>query len=264
MVASDGYDFFLAPPDYHPDCSFKVGRDPAPACHVRWSGPNKARKHGNCGDSTCDSQRTAKNLIMLINGYEVSLAKVFMISRLVVGWLDGDSQLECHVNRVNPCLIAHIPFQLSLELLKLLKVLSLLTDQFVFYVSMDQVVMQCIHLFVMTCPATLVALQVHAFACRVTVQEVSPCTYYMACGFQRGYCGMQQHHGSKQQVLFSLWNHPAAEKVQNLSVAPGVFAHTFGGEGMGMGAYAITGTDEKTDAHLATWSVGIPYTFLVS
>lgn len=42
MVASDGYDFFLAPPDYHPDCSFKVGRDPAPACHVRWSGPNKA------------------------------------------------------------------------------------------------------------------------------------------------------------------------------------------------------------------------------
>ena len=44
MVASDGYDFYLAPPDYHPDCSFKVGRDPAPACHVRWSGPNKARE----------------------------------------------------------------------------------------------------------------------------------------------------------------------------------------------------------------------------
>ena len=105
--------------------------------------------------------------------------------------------------------------------------------------------------------------EVHAFACRVTVQEVSPCTYYMACGFHCGYCGIQQHNGSKQQVLFSLWNHPKAEKVQNRSVAPGVSAQPFGGEGMGMGAYAITGTGERTDTSLAAWRVGIPYTFLV-
>ena len=45
--------------------------------------------------------------------------------------------------------------------------------------------------------------EVHAFACRVTVQEVSPCTYYMACGFHCGYCGIQQHNGSKQQVFVS-------------------------------------------------------------
>eukprot|EP00435_Cladocopium_sp_Y103_P034138 s2532_g8.t1 len=145
MVTSEDYDFYVAPSEYRPDCSFKVGRDPAPSCHVRWE----------------ESQK------------------------------------------------------------------------------------------------------VHAIACRVTVQEVSPCTYYMACGFHCGYCGIQQHNGSKQQVLFSLWNHPKAEKVQNRSVAPGVSAQPFGGEGMGMGAYAITGTGARTDTSLAAWRVGIPYTFLV-
>ena len=42
MVASPEYDFYLAPSKYRPDCSFKVGRDPAPSCHVRWVESQKA------------------------------------------------------------------------------------------------------------------------------------------------------------------------------------------------------------------------------
>ena len=144
LMESRDFDFYLAPLDFHPDCSFKPGRDPAPACHVRWK-----------------------------------------------------------------------------------------------------------------------ETKVHAFACQVIVDDPSPCTYYMTCGFHCGYCGIQQHDGTKQQVLFSLWNHPEAEKVKNLWVAPGVFAESFGGEGMGIGAYSITGTGDASDSSLAAWSARLPYTFLV-
>lgn len=114
-----------------------------------------------------------------------------------------------------------------------------------------------------SCHVRWVEKKVHAFACQVLVNEPSPCTYYMTCGFHWGYCGIQQHDGLKQQVLFSLWNHPQAQKVQNLWVAPGVFAEPFGGEGMGVGAYSVTGTGETTDSSVAAWSAGVPYTFLV-
>eukprot|EP00913_Durusdinium_trenchii_P020466 g19226.t1 len=114
-----------------------------------------------------------------------------------------------------------------------------------------------------SCHVRWVEKKVHAFACQVLVNEPSPCTYYMTCGFHCGYCGIQQHDGLKQQVLFSLWNHPQAQKVQNLWVAPGVFAEPFGGEGMGVGAYSVTGTGETTDSSVAAWSAGVPYTFLV-
>ena len=133
-----GFDFYMAPADFSPDCSFKPGRDPAPSCHVQWK----------------------------------------------------------------------------------------------------------------------VAGKVHAFACQVRVPEPSSCTYYCACGFQSGYCGIQQHQGQKQQVLFSLWNHPAGEKVENMSVAEGVEAEPFGGEGMSLGAYSVTGTGKQADSELASWNAG--------
>ena len=48
------------------------------------------------------------------------------------------------------------------------------------------------------------------------------------------------------RFLFSLWNHPKAEKGAKTEVWHQVFfAQPFGGEGMGMGAYAITGTGER-------------------
>ncbi|CAJ1354792.1 unnamed protein product [Effrenium voratum] len=104
--------------------------------------------------------------------------------------------------------------------------------------------------------------RVQAFAVRVCAEEVSPCTYYCAAGFHCGYCGIQQHHGDKQQVLFSVWNHPrAGRKVENLHVADGAWPEAFGGEGMGMGAYCIT--DAGCRQPLACWQPKVGYTFLV-
>lgn len=36
MQCSDSFDFYLAPKEFCPDCSFKPFRDPAPSCHIRW------------------------------------------------------------------------------------------------------------------------------------------------------------------------------------------------------------------------------------
>ncbi len=104
---------------------------------------------------------------------------------------------------------------------------------------------------------------VHAFAGQICVAEPSPYTYYMVCGFDGGYCGIQQHDGGKQQVLFSLWDHPSGSgRVENRAVHEDVVAKPFGGEGKGMGAYCISGTDEE-DHELAAWLPGETYTFAV-
>jgi len=138
--ASTKYDFFLAPADFHPDCSFRPGREPAPACHVWWQAGER----------------------------------------------------------------------------------------------------------------------VHAFACQVSVTEAAPGTYYMVCGFDCGYCGIQQLQDGRQMVLFSVWNHPEGRsRVQGLSAGEGVVLEPFGGEGMGLKASSITPTP------LACWTPGETYTFLV-
>lgn len=146
LVSNDGFDFYIAPPDFQPNTAFKAGRDPAPACHVRWhsGGP------------------------------------------------------------------------------------------------------------------------VQSFAVQVRVDDPSPCTYYMTCGFHCGYAGIQQHCGSKQQVLFSVWNDPRADgRVENRSVCEGVAAEPFGGEGRGMGAYCCAGTGECSDHATACWEPGQAYTSVV-
>ncbi|CAK0855062.1 unnamed protein product [Prorocentrum cordatum] len=82
--------------------------------------------------------------------------------------------------------------------------------------------------------------------------------------FYGGYCGIQQHDGTKQQVLFSLWDHPQAGlRVQNRSLCDGVVASPFGGEGKGMGAYCVSGSGAPEDCELAAWEPGATYTFAV-
>uniref|UniRef100_A0A6A7G002 Titin n=1 Tax=Hirondellea gigas TaxID=1518452 RepID=A0A6A7G002_9CRUS len=41
LKRTDKYDLYIASDDFCPDCSFKVGRDPAPACHVWWNAGKK-------------------------------------------------------------------------------------------------------------------------------------------------------------------------------------------------------------------------------
>src|SRR5262245_50158821 len=45
-----------------------------------------------------------------------------------------------------------------------------------------------------------------AFYNEVTVEQSAPGTYFCACGFHRGYFGIQELSNGKKVVLFSVWD----------------------------------------------------------
>ena len=77
----------------------------------------------------------------------------------------------------------------------------------------------------------------------VTADEDPVNTYYMACGFSRGYFGMQVNGPKERRVIFSIWDSgkeaverskvAAADLVQLLAKGKDVFAGGFGNEGTG-------------------------------
>lgn len=81
------------------------------------------------------------------------------------------------------------------------------------------------------------------FYCEVTGVEDPIWTYYMACGWHRGYFGMQVNGPDERRVIFSVWD-SGDEAVDRSKVAPenrttlvakgeGVYAGDFGNEGTG-------------------------------
>jgi hypothetical protein len=81
-----------------------------------------------------------------------------------------------------------------------------------------------------------------AFYNEVTVEQSADGTYFMACGFDKGYFGMQELADGKKVVLFSIWdpgaqNDPksvvADRQVKVLGHGDGVRVKRFGGEGTG-------------------------------
>lgn len=81
-----------------------------------------------------------------------------------------------------------------------------------------------------------------AFYDELTVQQSARGTYFEACGFDRGYFGIQELADGKKVVLFSVWdpgkqNDPksvsADRQVKVLSQGDGVRVKRFGGEGTG-------------------------------
>ena len=78
----------------------------------------------------------------------------------------------------------------------------------------------------------------------IIVQETAPTTFFMACGFNRGYFGIQERRGPDDRlVIFSVWDprgHKAdarlvkkEDRVQVLYGGEGVQVSRFGGEGTG-------------------------------
>ena len=76
----------------------------------------------------------------------------------------------------------------------------------------------------------------------LTVEQSTPGSYFMACGFGHGYFGMQEPANGKKVVLFSVWdpgnqNDPKAvadkDRVETIYKADDVRAKRFGGEGTG-------------------------------
>lgn len=87
-------------------------------------------------------------------------------------------------------------------------------------------------------------------------------SYYMACGFARGYFGMQVNSESERRVIFSVWDagNEAVDrkkvdddnKVKLIAKGDGVFADGFGNEGTGGHSHLVT-----------PWKTNVPQKFLV-
>ena len=77
----------------------------------------------------------------------------------------------------------------------------------------------------------------------VTVEQSTPGSYFMACGWNTGYFGMQELRSSTNKiVIFSVWdptkgddanNVPLEQRVEVLHEGVGVKVSRFGGEGTG-------------------------------
>ena len=84
---------------------------------------------------------------------------------------------------------------------------------------------------------------VAAFYCEVTAVEDPTATFYMACGWHRGYFGMQVNSPTERRIIFSVWDsgNEAVDRakvadenrVQLVGKGEGVFSGDFGNEGTG-------------------------------
>jgi len=85
--------------------------------------------------------------------------------------------------------------------------------------------------------------KVAAFYCEVTALEDPLWTYYMACGWHRGYFGMQINSPTERRIIFSVWDSggeaqergkvAGENRVTLVAKGEGVNAGDFGGEGTG-------------------------------
>jgi hypothetical protein len=87
------------------------------------------------------------------------------------------------------------------------------------------------------------ATNVNAFYCEVTGVEAPLWTYFEACGWHRGYFGMQVNSPTERRIIFSVWDSGkegvdrnkvvAQDRVTLVAKGDGVFSGDFGNEGTG-------------------------------
>src|SRR5262249_51847806 len=101
-----------------------------------------------------------------------------------------------------------------------------------------------------------------AFYNEVTVESSADGTYFMVCGWGKGYFGIQQLGNGKKVVLFSVWDPasgddpkkvPEEKRVKLLHKGDGVRVGRFGNEGTGGQSFFDHG-----------WKVGQTYRLLVT
>jgi hypothetical protein len=82
-----------------------------------------------------------------------------------------------------------------------------------------------------------------AFYCEVTAVEDPTATFYMACGWHRGYFGMQVNSATERRIIFSVWDSgneavdrdrvAEENRVKLMGKGEGVYSGDFGNEGTG-------------------------------
>lgn len=105
--------------------------------------------------------------------------------------------------------------------------------------------------------------QVQAFYNEVTVETEPLWSYYMACGFHRGYFGIQVNSPTERRIIFSVWDsgNEAVDRrkvdeenqVKLLDHGEDVVAHGFGNEGTGGHSHLVY-----------PWKKGETYRFLIT
>ena len=90
-------------------------------------------------------------------------------------------------------------------------------------------------------------------------------TFYMACGFSRGYMGMQVNSPTERRIIFSVWDSGSGQNAQTRAEVPlenqtqllgkgdGVVAEVFGHEGTGGHSHLVY-----------NWKTGVPQKFTVT
>ena len=106
-------------------------------------------------------------------------------------------------------------------------------------------------------------VQAKWFYNEVTVKTDPIWSYYEACGFRRGYFGIQVNSPTERRIIFSVWDSgkepaerskvAAEDRVQLLAKGPDVVASDFGNEGTGGHSHLVY-----------PWKTGDTYRFLVS
>lgn len=104
-----------------------------------------------------------------------------------------------------------------------------------------------------------------AFYNEITIPEGADLlhSYYMACGFARGYFGIQVNGPAERRVIFSVWDSgneaidrnkvADSNKVQLQAKGDGVVANDFGNEGTGGHSHWVY-----------NWKAGVTYPFMVT
>src|SRR4051812_2652823 len=101
-----------------------------------------------------------------------------------------------------------------------------------------------------------------AFYNEMTVEKSADGTYFMACGFSKGYFGIQEKADGKKVVIFSVWDPTAGDdpkkvkdelRVKTLHQGEGVRIGRFGNEGTGGQSF-----------YDHDWKVGQTYRFYVT
>jgi hypothetical protein len=103
---------------------------------------------------------------------------------------------------------------------------------------------------------------VAAFYCEMTGLEDPVATYYMACGWHRGYFGMQVNSKTERRIIFSVWD-SGGEAVSRSKVADPNRVILMGkGEGVSSGDFGNEGTGGHS--HLKyNWKTGEKQRFIV-
>ncbi|MEP6672032.1 MAG: DUF3472 domain-containing protein [Chthoniobacter sp.] len=113
--------------------------------------------------------------------------------------------------------------------------------------------------------ATPANAEIALFYNEVTAVEDPVTTYFMACGFARGYFGMQVNSATERRIIFSVWDSGTGQtaktrtdvsdenRVKLLTKGDGVIASDFGNEGTGGHSHLVY-----------NWRTGQPQKFAVT